>query len=261
MYGLGREAQVPAILDVYQIAYTFADPLVMSLSLHKGLTKTIVERAGVPTPKYLVVEQLADLERVEFDFPIFAKPVAEGTGKGVTPASRVASAVELAPVCRRLLDQYRQPVLLEEYLPGREFTVGLLGAGEEAQVLGTLEIILRPAAEPEVYSYVNKERCEDLVEYRLVHPDRDQEVRLAEEYALAAWRALGARDGGRIDLRSDGKGRPQFLEANPLAGLHPQHSDLPMLATAVGMPYVELIRRIVESAATRIAPSACANVA
>jgi D-alanine-D-alanine ligase len=158
-----------------------------------------------------------------------------------------------------LLDEFRQPVLLEEFLPGREFTVGLLGTGAEAEVLGTLEIVLLPAAEPEVYSYVNKERCEDLVEYRLVRPDRDDEVRLAEQYALAAWRALGGRDGGRIDLRSDRRGRPQFLEANPLAGLHPQHSDLPMLATAVGMPYVELVRRIVDSAATRIVDSPMAS--
>jgi D-alanine-D-alanine ligase len=259
MYGLGREAQVPAILDVYQIPYTFADPLVMSLSLHKGLTKTIVQRAGIPTPRFLVVERLSDLERLDFEFPIFAKPVAEGTGKGVTPASRVTSAADLAPVCRRLRDQFRQPVLLEEYLPGREFTVGLLGTGDDAEVLGTLEIVLLSSAEPEVYSYVNKERCEELVEYRSIDPNLDDEVRQAEEIALAAWRALGARDGGRIDLRSDAEDRPQFLEANPLAGLHPQHSDLPMLATAVGMPYVELIRRIVDSAATRVKDSAAAK--
>jgi D-alanine-D-alanine ligase len=252
MYGLGREAQVPAILDVYQIPYTFADPLVMALSLHKGLTKTIVHRAGVATPKFLVVEQLSDLERLDLEFPMFAKPVAEGTGKGVTPASRVTSAADLQSVCRQLLDRFRQPVLVEEYLPGREFTVGLLGTGADAEVLGTLEIVLLPAAEPHVYSYVNKERCEDLVEYRPVRPEQDDEVRRAEEISLAAWRALGGRDGGRIDVRSDRHNQPQFIEANPLAGLHPQHSDLPMIATAVGMSYVELIGRIVDSAATRI---------
>lgn len=252
MHGLGREAQVPAILDVYQIPYTFADPLVMSLCLHKGLTKTVVQGAGLPTSKFLVVEREADLERIDLDFPIFAKPISEGTGKGVTPASRVAKAADLAPTCRRLLQRYRQPVLLEEFLPGREFTVGLLGTGDEAKVLGTLEIVLRSGAEPDVYSYVNKERCEELVEYRLVSPEQDAEVRRAEEIALAAWRALGCRDGGRIDLRSDSGGRPQFLEANPLAGLHPEHSDLPMLATTLGMSYVELIRRILESAMRRL---------
>lgn len=251
LHGLGREAQVPAILDVYQIPYTFADPLVMSLCLHKGITKTVVSRAGVPTPRFQVVEQTADVYQVDFDFPMFAKPVAEGTGKGVTPASRILSAAELAPTCQRLLERYRQPVLVEEYLPGREFTVGLLGSGAQARVLGTLEIVLLPSAEPNVYSYVNKERCEELVEYRLVHPEQDDEVRQAEQTALDAWKALGCRDGGRIDLRSDARQRPQFIEANPLAGLHPQHSDLPMIATAVGLGYTELIAQIVQSALTR----------
>ena len=129
--------------------------------------------------------------------------------------------------------------------------MGILGTGNEAVCLGTLEIVLLDQAEPEVYSYVNKERCEELVEYRLVNASEDGQVAEAERIALAAWQALGCRDGGRIDLRCDAAGLPQFLEANPLAGLHPFHSDLPMLATAVGMSYVELIRRIVDSAAVR----------
>jgi D-alanine-D-alanine ligase len=200
----------------------------------------------------LVVEEVADTQRIEFGFPMFAKPVAEGTGKGVGPTSRVADRAALEATCQRLLAQYRQPVLVEEYLPGREFTVGLLGTGGEAEVLGTLEVVLLPAAEPHAYSYVNKEQCEDFVEYRPVRGSEDEEVRRAEEIALAAWRALGGRDGGRLDLRSDGQGRPQFIEANPLAGLHPQHSDLPMIATAVGMTYTRLIERIVESASRRV---------
>jgi len=122
-------------------------------------------------------------------------------------------------------------------------------------VLGTLEIVLRGSAEPDVYSYVNKERCEDLVEYRLVRAEADEEGRRAEQAALASWRALGCRDGGRVDLRSDAAGQPNFLEINPLAGLHPQHSDLPMLATAIGMPYVDLIGGILESAAKRVGSS------
>jgi D-alanine-D-alanine ligase len=153
------------------------------------------------------------------------------------------------------LERYHQPVLLEEYLPGREFTVGLLGTGSEAVALGTLEIVLLDQAEPDVYSYNNKEKCEELVEYRLVKANEDAQVARAEEIALAAWKALNCRDGGRIDLRCDKSGGPQFLESNPLAGLHPFHSDLPMLATAVGMPYVELIRRIVESASRRVSLS------
>ena len=256
--GTGREAQVPAILDIYEIPYTFADPCVMSVCLNKSVTKSVVRNADVPTPRFAVVGDEADIAElskgVPFNFPLFAKPIAEGTGKGVTPASRVNNADELAIVCQHLLEQFHQPVLIEEFLSGREFTVGILGTGREAVCLGTLEIILLDQAEPDVYSYVNKERCEELVEYRLVEPENDQQVRQAEEIALAAWRALGCRDGGRIDLRCDAGGQPQFLEANPLAGLHPQHSDLPMLATAKKMSYLELIRRIVDSAAQRCEP-------
>jgi len=257
LFGIAREAQVPAILDVYQIPYTFSDPLIMALSLDKGLSKVAVRHAAVPTPDFAIVRRPADVERVDLTFPLFAKPLAEGTGKGITAASKLRDREALERVCRKLLADFRQPVLVEQYLCGREFTVGLLGTGDDAEVLGTLEIVLLPGAEEGVYSYVNKERCEELVEYRPVRAEEDAEVCRAEQIALAAWRALGCRDGGRVDLRSDMQGRPQFLEVNPLAGLHPSHSDLPMIATAVGMPYVELIGRIVRSAATRVsaAPS------
>jgi D-alanine-D-alanine ligase len=249
--GVAREAQVPAILDVYEIPYTFSDPLVMALTLHKGFTKQIVREAGVPTPDFFVVERLEDVERVDLPFPLFAKPVAEGTGKGVTPASKAADKTALRQVCADLFGRFRQSVLVETYLPGREFTVGLVGAGAKAKVLGTLEVILLAGAEEGIYSYVNKEKCESLVECRLVRPD-DPEVRAAEAVALSAWRALNCRDAGRVDLRSDAAGRPNFMEVNPLAGLHPTHSDLPMLATALGMPYRDLIARIVSSALERM---------
>lgn len=250
--GPGREAVVPALLDAYDIPYTFADPLVMSVCLHKGLTKTIIREHGLATPRSMLVEDVAALGETELRFPLFIKPVAEGTGKGITAASKIANPGELVAGCRELLAKFRQPVLVEEFLPGREFTTAVIGTGTVATVLGTLEIILLDAAEPEVYSYVNKERCEELVKYRLVHGENDPEVAATEALALAAWRALGGRDAGRIDLRSDATGQPQFIEANPLAGLHPEHSDLPMIATAVGMSYIELIRRIADSATQRV---------
>src|SRR3954469_23824377 len=250
--GIAREAQVPAILDVYGIAYTFSDPLVMALSLHKGLTKTVVSAAGVPTPMFAVVESMPDAANVNLPFPLLPKPVAEGTGKGVSPASKVRDRAALLAVCERLLATYQQPVLVEAYLPGREFTVGITGTGDKAVVLGTLEIVLQAGAEADAYSYVNKERCEELVEYRLVDAARDDQVRAAETTALRAWRILGCRDAGRVDLRCDAAGQPSFMEVNPLAGLHPEHSDLPILAAKRGMTYVELIRRIVESAAPRV---------
>jgi D-alanine-D-alanine ligase len=255
LYGLGREAQVPAILDVYQIPYTFSDPLVTALCLHKGLTKLVVRAAGVPTPDFAVVECLDDVARVDLRLPLFAKPVAEGTGKGIGPTSKITARQALGPVCQTLLAKYKQPVLVETFLPGREMTVGILGTGAEARVLGTMEVLLGPKAEPDVYSYTNKERSEELVDYRVGDPTADAEVRRAEEVALTAWRALGCRDGGRIDLRSDAHGEPNFLEVNPLAGMHPTHSDLPMIARFVGRSYVDLVGAILASAIKRVTSS------
>jgi D-alanine-D-alanine ligase len=250
--GIARESQVPAILDVYGIPYTFSDPAVTAICLHKGWTKLLVREAGVPTPDWLVVERVSDLDRFALGFPVLAKPVAEGTGKGIDAASKVADASALRQVCRRLLDRFHQPVLVESFLPGREFTVGLLGTGDQAEVFGTLEIKLRAAAEADVYSYVNKEQCEQLVDYLPVRAATETVVAEAEQIALAAWRAVGCRDAGRIDLRCDAAGRPQLIEINPLAGLHPTHSDLPMICTAAGRAYVDLIARIITSAVPRI---------
>ncbi len=250
--GFGREAQVPALLEAYDIPYTFSDPLVMSLTLHKGLTKRVIRDAGVPTPDFLVVEDSRQAGPVGFDPPFFVKPVAEGTGKGVTPASIIRRPEELEPRCAELISAYRQPVLVEEFLPGREFTVGLVGTGPDSAVLGSIELHLRAAAEPLVYSYQNKENCEELVDYRLVHAAADATVREAEAIALQAWRVLGCRDAGRIDIRCDALGNPQFMEVNPLAGLHPEHSDLPIICSMIGMSYQALIEKIMASACPRI---------
>jgi len=255
LHGIAREAQVPALLEAYEIPCTFADPVVMSVCLHKGLTKTLVEKSLLPTPRFAVVEAMDDLAELNLPYPLFAKPIAEGTGKGISPASCISTPAELHIVCEQLLTKFRQPVLVETYLCGREFTVGLLGTGTHARVLGTMEIVLLSGAEPGAYSYTNKERCEELVRYDLVSGVTDPEVAEAERIALAAWRALNGRDGGRIDLRSDGNGQPGFIEANPLAGLHPEHSDLPMIATKVGMSYQDLIREIVDSAVRRVGGS------
>jgi D-alanine-D-alanine ligase len=250
--GIGREAQVPAILDAYGIAYTFSDPLVMSLTLHKAMTKRVIRDAGVPTAEFTVVEQPEDAGAARFGPPYFIKPVAEGTGKGISSASIVRRRKDLADACRRLLDAYHQPVLVERFLPGREFTVGVAGTGRQTQVLGTMEVLLQAAAEQAVYSYHNKENSEELVRYRLMRPDEDPLIAAVEEIALRAWRALGCRDAGRLDLRCDKKGRPQFMEVNPLAGLHPEHSDLPIICSLAGMGFERLIARILESAAERV---------
>jgi len=250
--GIGREAQVPAALDVYGIPYTFSDPLVMALTLHKSMTKRVVRDAGIPTADFGVVRLRSEAERIPFPPPYFIKPVAEGTGKDVSPQSIIRRPEDLAAACEKLIVAFRQPVLVERYLPGREFTVGIVGTGDRARVLGTIEVHLLDGAEPEVYSYTNKERCEELVEYQLGRPHDDPPVKEAEAIALRAWQVLECRDAGRIDLRCDQAGEPHFMEVNPLAGLHPFHSDLPIICNHIGMPYEDLIREIVDSAAKRI---------
>jgi D-alanine-D-alanine ligase len=140
-------------------------------------------------------------------------------------------------------------VLLEAFMPGREFTVGITGTGGEAGAVGAIEVVLRKDAEPGAYSYTNKKKFEEFVEYRLVN---DEMAQKAIEVSLAAWRGLGCRDGGRIDLRADAQGMPRFLEVNPLAGLNPEISDLPILCNLAGMSYQELINRIMESALKRV---------
>lgn len=249
MYGFGREALVPALLEAHQIPCVFSDSLVLALTLHKGMTKHVIRDLGIPTPDFAVVSSEADIETVSLPFPLFAKPVAEGTGKGVTAASKIRSQHELRHVCLKLLAMYHQPVLVETFLPGREFTVGVLGTGKEARAIGVMEVILNDQAEPEVYSYANKEHWEGLVEYRLA---TDEMAQKAQEVALAAWRGLGCRDAGRLDLRADAKGMPNFIEVNPLAGIHPEHSDLPILCTLMGISYRELIDGIMRSALTRV---------
>jgi D-alanine-D-alanine ligase len=256
LHGIGREAQVPALLDLYQIPYTFSDPLVMSLTLHTGMTKRIIRDAGIPTSDFVVAECQEDAAAAAFPPPFFVKPVAEGTGKGVTPASIILDRTRLPSACSRLINTFRQPVLIEPYLPGREFTVGIVGTGNRAMALGTIEVHLRESAEAGVYSYGNKAQYVERVSYELIRPGDDPVVAEAERVALAAWLVLGCRDAGRIDLRCDSTGRPLFMEVNPLAGIHPEHSDLPIICRHLDVAYVDLIERIVASAALRIGETA-----
>ncbi len=252
--GFGRESQVPAILDLYEIPYTFSDPLTLAVCLHKGMAKMVMRERGIATAPFQVVETLADCNQITCDFPAFVKPIGEGTGKGISPASKVTSRFELHHVCEELLHRFSQPAIIEPFLPGREFTVSILGQGARARVLGTLEICLRADAEPEVYSYSNKERCEEVVEYQLVSA-QDPLVASAEATALMAWRALGCRDAGRVDLRCDQQGSPMVMEVNPIPGMHPTHSDLPMTATAIGLTYADLVANIVNEACWRSLPA------
>ncbi|MFA6129160.1 MAG: hypothetical protein WC699_17810 [Bacteroidales bacterium] len=244
-YGIGREAQVPALLDAFRIPYVFSNPLVLSLTLDKGMTKRVIRDAGIPTADFTVVAAPADIAPVNLPYPLFVKPVAEGTGKGISGDSIIFNPEALDSRCRYLLNRFNQPVLVETYLSGREFTVGITGTGSAASVTGVMEVLLTSKAEQGVYSYTNKEDWRERCRYELAGGEM---VAACEEVALAAWKALNCEDGGRIDLRCDAKGIPNFIEVNPLAGMNPVYSDLPILSRMNGISYEELIARIMNSA-------------
>lgn len=247
--GRSREAQAPAVCELFDQLYTFCDPLTAALTLDKGLTKRVVRDAGLRTPEFLQVESLGDLDRLTLPFPLFAKPIAEGTGKGIDESSIVRDRAALERVCKSLLAEHHQPVLIEEFLPGRETTVGIVGTGHEARALGVMEVVLLDSAEKGVYSLHNKENWHGRVQYKLMEPGRFSDE--CAELSLAAYRLLGCRDGGRVDVRADAQGRPHFLEVNPLAGLTPEYSDLPILNDLIGRSYAQLIGDIVDSAMKR----------
>lgn len=249
MYGIGREAQVPAILDIYKIPYTFSDPMVLSLTLHKAMTKRIVRDLGLNTPDFFVINKIEELKNIEHPYPLFAKPLSEGTGKGIDAQSKVNNFEQLYSTVKNLLEKFEQPVLVEEYLPGREFTVGIVGTGNEAKSTGLMEVKLVNQTDELIYSYHNKENYKGVIDYTVP----EKEIKEAcEELAVAAWKGLECRDGGRIDIRVDKNGKPAFIEVNPLAGLNPVHSDLPILSRKNGLEYNDLIGIIMKSAISRI---------
>ncbi|MFH0999592.1 MAG: ATP-grasp domain-containing protein [Bacteroidota bacterium] len=249
MYGNGREAQVPALLDAYAIPYVFSSPLVLSLTLDKALTKRVIRDAGLATPDFYIVNRPSDIEKIKLEFPLFAKPMAEGTGKGINGNSVINNKAELKDRCTSLLNEFKQAVLVETFMSGREFTTGIVGTGEEARAVGTMEIILKENAEKNVYSYTNKEECETLIEYK---PTFGKEKEMCEQLALESYKLLGCEDAGRVDIRMDKNGIPNFLEINPLAGIHPEHSDLPILCTLNGISYIELMKMIMDSATKKV---------
>lgn len=252
--GYGREAQVPAVLDAYGIAYTFADPLTACLTLHKARAKQVLQAAGVPTTPWRLVAELSEVDAVDLPFPVFVKPVAEGTAKGIHPTSRCVDRAALRAACARILAEHHQPALVEPFLPGREFTTAILGEGADARAIGTMEIVLvAGAAEAHAYTYLNKEESEERCELPVT--DRGEWHERCAAVALAAWRALGCRDAGRVDLRADEQGQLMVLEANPLPGMHPTHSDLPQIAAAVGITYDELVAGVLSAALARREPA------
>ncbi|HXM00869.1 MAG TPA: hypothetical protein VN932_13150 [Rhizomicrobium sp.] len=242
--GLSREAQVPALLECYKIPFVFSDAFTLMLTLDKAMCKRVIRDCGIATADFTVIADMAEAKSVKLPFPLFLKPVAEGSGKGVDEHSKVESKKQLLDTARDLFARFHQPVLVETFLPGREFTVAILGTGADAKVLGVSEITRKDNWVGEGYGYVNKEHWEDKVAIIAADPIS---AKAAGDVALAAWRALRCRDGGRVDIRNDADGKPNFIEVNPVAGLRPDYSDMCFIATREGLSYHQLIGRIMDS--------------
>jgi D-alanine-D-alanine ligase len=188
---------------------------------------------------------------------VFAKPLAEGTGKGISSKSMVYDHASLAQVCAEITTKFSQPTLVESYLPGRDLTVGIVGSADQARTIAVMETLYLSGAESGGQSLYNKENCEQVLSYEVID---DETAKAAADIALRSWRALGCLDGGRVDLRCDEKGIPNFLEVNTIAGLHPTHSDLPIMCGKVGIEHTELIRLIMDSTLQRHGISLNSNI-
>jgi D-alanine-D-alanine ligase len=250
-----REAHVPAVCEMLKIPHTHSDPLSMAVALDKAMAKRVVANAGVPTPRFAVVESARDLESLSLTFPLFAKPLYEGSSMGIRRNSRIGAPGDLDERVGTLLDHYHEPVLVEEFCDGPEFTVAVLGTGASAHVVAPMEIVPKQVAVADfVYSLEMKRSTNWREEMEYVAPPRRDPalVRTIESIALGAHRALGCRDIARIDVRIGRDGAPKFIEANPLPGVAPGWSDLALLWECIGRSYEDLVNSIVDEARTRL---------
>lgn len=249
--GRNREAHIPALLEFLGIPYTGSDPLTLSLTLDKSMAKRVVLSEGIPTPRFKKVEGLGDLERIDLRYPLFVKPCFEGSSKGVRLDSRIADQRSLIEKVGWLLETYRSPVLVEEFVSGPEFTVGVLG-NEEPFILGVMEIEIRGTRSGEaIYSLEVKREWEERVRYHCPPAIDDALRRKIEEVAMKTYRVLGCRDVSRIDVRVGEDGEAYLLEVNPLPGLSPIYGDLPIMAGKMGWSYDQLVGTIFHHALRR----------
>lgn len=250
--GRNRESQVPAMLELLDIPYTGSDPATLSIALDKALAKKIVRQAGIMTPNFQLMHTGKERLAKELSaFPLIVKPVAEGSSKGVISKSVCNSEAELREVVRELVGKYQQPALVEEYIAGREFTVGLLGE-RRPRVLPPMEIVFLDKAErTPIYSFQHKLDFSEHIRYDIPAKLEPALLEKLKAAARASFMALGCRDVARIDFRMDDKGRIYFIECNPLPGLTPGWSDLVLIAQGSGMDYRALIGEIMAPAIRR----------
>lgn len=250
--GRGREAQVPAILSFLGIPFTGSDETTLGIALDKAMTKRYLSAFGVPTPAYRLVDSAGLGSGPKLKYPVIVKPDCEGSGKGIGDLAMAENSPQLRAVLERDLKLYGEPMLVEEYVTGREFTVGLLGNGEDLTAFEPMEIrYLHGDPERGVYSYRVKTNYKKYVDYSCPADISPEVSDAMKKMAKRIFRALDCRDFARIDFRLSRENVPYFIEINPLPGLAPGYSDYPMLARFCGMDYQPLILGIVRSALQR----------
>ncbi len=250
--GRNREAQVPALCELLGIPYTGSDSATLAIALDKALGKKVLLQHDILTPKFQVMESARERLSPDMKFPLIVKPNAEGSSKGIDAKNVVDSEEELRAAVKICVEKYRQPALVEEYIAGREFTVGLLG-DKRPRVLPPMEIKFKNAdnARP-VYDYGVKQEWEQHVYYECPAKLSESELKAMEKIARATFWALDCRDVARVDMRMDAEGRIYVLEVNPLPGLTPDYSDLVLIAKASGMEYDQLIAEIMAGGLRRM---------
>jgi len=258
--GISREAQIPAMLDMLQIPYTGSDPLTLTTCLDKARTKEILSYHKIPTAKFLYAETLIDLRNFNLNFPVIIKPVGEGSSKGIFNSSFVNNIQELKERLEYNFEIYKQPFLIEEYLPGREFTVAIIGNNSDIEVLPIVEINFDelPEGLMPIYSYEAKwivdTRDNPLKIFTCpAEIDKNLEEKI-KDVALKSYKVLRCRDWSRIDIRLDKDGEPNILEINPLPGILPDPDDnscFPKAARAAGLSYEEMINKVLFTAVKR----------
>jgi len=249
--GRNREAHIPALLEFLNIPYTGSDPLTLSVTLDKAMAKRIVVSHDIPTPRFKKVERMEDLDGLDLRYPLFVKLCYEGSSKGVRLDSKILGPRSLEEKTRSLLGIYGSPLLVEEFVKGPEFTVGVIG-NEHPSVLGVMQIEIkgRPPEES-IYSLEIKREWQEKVRYHCP-PLIDQPlIKKVEEVALRSYRALDCRDVSRVDIRVGEDHTPYFLEINPLPGLSPVYGDLVIMARSMGWDYARLVKTIFHQALKR----------
>jgi D-alanine-D-alanine ligase len=260
LYGVSREAQIPAMLEYLHIPYTGSDPLTLATALDKARTKEILSYNEIPTAKFVVLETINGEIPHGVQLPCIVKPVHEGSSKGVLDVSVVRTHRELSEQVARVVHTYHQPALIEEFLPGQEFTVALLGNDPDVQVLPIVEIKFDalPDGVNRIYSYEAKWIWDQTDHPIDVHecPAKITATLKNEIDAVCrkTYSVMRCRDWCRIDVRLDAGGTPHVIELNPLPGILPdpeEHSCFPQAARTAGMSYNELIQSVLNIAIKR----------